>query len=125
MSQTHDQMAVLLNSPSYAEYCQTHPTEGRVLASMMSMRNQLSIAHKNLSQVLRGSQDFSACPLFMTMVDFECQIDQLTHIIDEVIKDTSQQLLFTNWGISEDLAVIQCDLALHNTLNPHHQISIA
>ena len=120
MSSQH-QIAVLINSHSYDQICQTYPAEGRVLASLINMREHLRIVHKNLSQVLRSSQDLSDSPLFRTMVDLERQIDEITQTIDAVVKDT----LYDSLGISEDLTVIEHDLELHNAPNPHHQIIIA
>ncbi len=59
----------------------------------------------------------------MTVVNFELQLNQLTQSIDGV-EDASQKMLYTNQAMSEDLTLIQDELELHNSLNPH-QNSIA
>jgi hypothetical protein len=123
-SQTQGQISVLLNNSSYTNYCQTHPTEGRIIALAISLRDLLMVSHTRATNALEGSEDLSDYPLFGNMVQLAHGVDSCIHQTNDLVNAVSQKMLFDSRQISHELTVLHEDLELHNILNPDHQINM-
>ena len=109
-TQAQGQLSVLLNNASYAQYCKTNKTEGRVMATAVALRDGLCITHTQLSNALEGPEDFSTNPLFGNLVQFAHGVDGFLRLTDDLVSSVSQQMLFSTRQISAEMAVLCDDL---------------
>ncbi len=84
----------------------------------------MCIHQHSLVEVLEGSVDFPANPLFALLA-------QASHVnlnnlerVDDIIKIISQKILYASRQISEDMNELQSDLEFHNSPNPCCPINI-